>query len=138
MRRYGNRHLIKRDAVCDSKDNMENKSVFATYVWNAFYADQNREYRDVIELNRLIQRFLHQASTMQNDLNGQQLLEETFVDLSSFIDNNFKVRDTIKNTYDLKDNKLENKLDELRSLMDELIGNQRSVTRSTRNKKHDN
>lgn len=123
MRRYGNRQLIQRDAVCDCNNIVENKSVFATYVWNAFYA--NHEYRDVIELNRLIQRFLYQASTMHNDRNGQQRLEETFGQLCLFIDTNLKVRATIEEQEDLNENKLEEKLDQLRILMDELTNSRR-------------
>lgn len=123
MRRYGNRHLIQRDAVCEKDGNTENKSVFATYVWDAFYV--NPEYRDVIELNRLIQRFLYQASTMHNDRNGRQRLEETFGQLCLFIDTNLKVRANIEEQEDLEENKLEEKLDQLRILMDELTKSKR-------------
>ncbi len=117
MRRYGNRHLIQRDAVWDEKENDENKSVFATYVWKKFYAA--RENRDVIELNRLIQRFLYQASTMHNDKEGQQRIDEAFGKLCHFINRNMKVQKTIKENDDLK-KELEEKMNELRSLMDNL------------------
>ena len=122
MRRYGNRHLIQRDAVCEN-GTTENKSVFATYVWNNFYIMP--KYRNVIELNRLIQSFLYQASTMHNDRNGQQRLEETFGQLCFFIDTNLEVRQTIEKEEDLNEDKLESELDKLRCLMDELTNSNR-------------
>lgn len=119
MRRYGNRHLIQRDAVWnESEGNLENKSLFSSYIWKNFYV--NPEYRDVIELNRLIQRFLHHASVMQNDRNGQQRLDETFGQLSFFIDVNKKVQDC---NFKLYENKfyLSEPLSELHVIMDKVM-----------------
>ena len=121
MRRYGNRHIIQRDAYRDDKDVTDDKSVFATYIWNRFYADSKN--RDVIELNRLIHKFFHQAATMHNDRNGQQRLEETFGQLCFFIDTNQKVRDAIEDEDDLKDCKLDNALKGLREKLDKLTSN---------------
>lgn len=115
MRRYGNRQILRRDAaISHRKDIYADKSVFATYVWKHFYA--NPEYRDVIELNRLIRRFLHHASVMHNDGNGQQRLEEAFGQLSFFIDTNKKVRNTIGDFEDLKG--LDEKMMSLRVIID--------------------
>lgn len=98
MRRYGNRHLILRDAVCDknSSDKEANidKSVFATYVWDKFYNEP--KFRDVIELNRLLQRFLQHVSSMHNDQFGRQRMIEAFGQLCFFIETNKKVQDCIK------------------------------------------
>lgn len=100
MRRYGNRHLIQRDAILvkvnvDNKDLIANKSVFASYVWKKVYSEP--KYRDSIELNRLIQRFLYHTSIMHNDRLGQQRLEETFGQLCFFIETNKRVRDCVTN-----------------------------------------
>ena len=121
MRRYGNRHIIQRDAYRDNNDVSDEKSVFATYIWNTFYA--NPQNRNVIELNRLIHRFFHQAATMHNDRRGQQRLEETFGQLCFFVDTNQKVRDVIGQEEDLNDNKLDNALKGLREKMDMLTSN---------------
>lgn len=94
MRRYGNRHLIQRDADRDQGDgSAENKSVFATRVWKSFY--DNKEYRDELELNRLIQRFLQHVATMHNDRYGRQRLEEAFGQLCFFVETNKKIQDCV-------------------------------------------
>lgn len=120
IRRYGNRLIIRRDASCKDDKDTDAQSVFATYVWNKFYA--NPEYRDEIELNRLIRNFLHQASTMHNDLEGKKQLEEDFGLLCHFINNNIKVRNVIEKENDLR-NKLEIGLNELHGKMDILTCN---------------
>lgn len=126
MRRYGNRHIIQRDAYKDESDEKSDKSIFATYIWREFYA--NHKNRDVIELNRLIQRFLYQAATMHNDRDGQQRLEETFGQLCFFIDINKKVRDAISNENDLSE-KLDEALKKFREKMDELTSNRHNENR---------
>lgn len=94
MRRYGNRHLIQRDAVTElGEKRTENKSLLSTCVWARFYNDRN--YRTEIELNRLIQRFLHHVATMHNDRFGRQRLEEAFGQLCFFIESNKKVQKCI-------------------------------------------
>ena len=130
MRRYGNRQMLRRDAALDGDTNAD-KSLFATYIWMHFYV--NPEYRDVIELNRLIRRFLHHASVMHNDGNGQQMLEDTFGQLSFFIDTNKKVQDTIGNFEDLKG--LDKKMMSLRKIIDCLTdhrGNKKDNKKKTK------
>ncbi len=121
MRRYGNRQMLQRDAAVGlGKDIDSDKSVFATYIWNHFYA--NTEYRDEIELNRLIQRFLRHASVVHNDRSGQQRLEETFGQLCFFIDTNEKVKKIIKedNIYNLREFDFHGKMLELKKIMDDV------------------
>jgi hypothetical protein len=129
-RRYGNRHLIQRDADwAEGRQNDsgkdDNKSVFATYVWKHLYA--NLEYRDAIELNRLIQRFLHHTSVMHNDRLGRQRLEETFGQLCFFVETNKHVQSTISNSaiglsegFDFHEGLLS-----LRTIMDSLVSHSR-------------
>lgn len=93
---YGNRLPIKRDALIESKNNDDNKSVFATYIWDKFY--RNPEYYDVIELNRLAHKFYHQASTMYNDLAGRQRLNEAFANLDFFVRTNNRIKEIINDT----------------------------------------
>ena len=119
MRRYGNRHIIQRDAFRNNKDEMADKSVFATYIWNKFYA--NPSNRDVIELNRLIQRFLYQAATMHDDLEGQQGLDDAFGHLCHFIDNNQIINSNKK--YNIE--QLDEHLEHLRAYMEKLTDNKR-------------
>jgi hypothetical protein len=121
--RYGNRPIIKRDAICKYDDNSIDKSVFATYIWKNFYSKP--ENRDVIELNRLIQKFLYQASTMHNDHDGQQSLDTAFGELCNFINNNQKVKDTINAEDDLKNNQLDMQLEYFRMVMEKLTDNKR-------------
>lgn len=121
MRRYGNRHLVQRDAVTDRNDkSLVDKSVFATYIWNYFYA--NSEYRDEIELDHLIQRFLRHASIVHNDRSGQQRLEETFGQLCFFIDTNEKVQTIIEkdNVYNLSKFDFHEKMLKLKIIMDNI------------------
>ena len=98
IRRYGNRHLIQRDAVSVlGKESTENESLLSTYVWDSFY--ENRKFRAEIELNRLIQRFLQHVATMHNDRFGRQRLEEAYGQLCFFIESNKDIQDRInKNT----------------------------------------
>jgi hypothetical protein len=123
MRRYGNRLIVRRDAECkgDKKDNSDAQSVFASYVWKVFY--RNPECRHVIELNRLIQVFLHQASSMHNDREGQQRLDEAFGQLCFFIDTNQIVRSSVEEEEDLREGQLDNALIDLRKKIDELTAN---------------
>ena len=115
MRRYGNRHLIQRDALWDKTvKNMENKSVFSSYIWKEYY--EKPVYRDTIELNRLIQRFLRHAAIMRNDGNGQQRLEETYGQLTFFIDIDSNVKKTIDNNTELND--LSAQMMKLREIID--------------------
>ena len=125
MRLYGSRMIIKRDAAWQDPNKSTNStkqrsmcdiSVLSTYVWKVFFA--NPHFRDVIELNRLIQRFLYQASTMHNDRNGQPRLDETFGQLCFFIDTNKKIQIEIIQNKELKD--LPSELKKLRKKMDKL------------------
>lgn len=100
IRRYGNRHLIQRDAVSVlGKESTENESLLSSYVWESFYED--RRFRAEIELNRLIQRFLQHVATMHNDRFGRQRLEEAFGQLCFFIESNKKIQDCINNNTSL-------------------------------------
>lgn len=102
MQLYGNKLPIKRDAVTEAtqeKDTFD-KSVFATYIWKHFYS--NNKYVNELELCRLMQRFYHQASTMYNDRNGCQRLNEAFENLCFLIRTNKAVK---------KENNLCDKLD---------------------------
>jgi hypothetical protein len=89
MQLYGNKLPIKRDAKIDKEDSAD-KSVFATYIWDNFYAD--KKFVNEIELCRLMQRFYHQAATMFNDRNGCQRLNEAFENLCFFINTNGEVK----------------------------------------------
>ena len=104
VRLYGNKFPIKRDAVTkdDGKGNKD-KSVFATYVWKNFYANQERKYVNEIELYRLMHRFYHRASVMYEDQRGKKLLNDAFSSLWFFLHSNYKVRKTIKNDETLKE-----------------------------------
>lgn len=98
MQLYGNKLPIRRDALIGYGDS-DNKSLFATYIWNNFYDEP--KYYDVIELHRLAQKFYHQASTMYNDHTGRQRLNEAFANLDFFIRSNLKVRDIIDSENEL-------------------------------------
>lgn len=107
VRLYGNKFPIKRDAV--TKEEEENsgkaqyKSVFATYVWKNFYANQERKYVNEIELYRLMHRFYHRASVMYEDQRGKKLLNDAFADLWFFLNSNYKVREEIKKNTTLEE-----------------------------------
>lgn len=100
MQLYGNKLPIQRDALVGS-DNSDNKSIFATYIWNSFY--RKPKYYDVIELNRLIHKFYHQASSMYNDGVGRQRLNEAFADLDFFVQTNSKIKKIIDSDNELSD-----------------------------------
>ena len=104
VRLYGNKFPIKRDAVTkdDGKGNKD-KSVFATYVWENFYANQERKYVNEIELYRLMHRFYHRASVMYEDQRGKKLLNDAFSSLWFFLHSNYKVREEIKKNATLED-----------------------------------
>lgn len=101
MQLYGNQLPIKRDALIkNTQDTVDDKSVFATYIWNHFY--QREEFIDVIEFNRLAHKFYHKASTMYNDSRGRRRLNEAFANLDLFIRTNKRITEIIGN----KDNHL--------------------------------
>lgn len=107
MQLYGNQLPIKRDALIkNTQDTVDDKSVFATYIWNHFY--QREEYIDVIEFNRLAHKFYHKASTMYNDSRGQRRLNEAFANLDLFIRTNKRITEIIGN----KDNHLSALIDD--------------------------
>ena len=100
---YGNKFPIKRDAVIEDNDgNGQYKSVFATYVWNNFYANKERKFVNEIELYRLMHRFYHRATVMYNDQRGKKLLNDAFASLQFFLYSNSRVRDTIVGNETLK------------------------------------
>jgi|GEM_PF-6978582 len=104
VRLYGNKFPIKRDAVTKNEDiNAQYKSVFATYVWKNFYANQERKYVNEIELYRLLHRFYHRASVMYEDQRGKKLLNDAFSSLWFFLHSNYKVRKEIKKNATLEE-----------------------------------
>ena len=104
VRLYGNKFPIKRDAVIENGDiNAQYKSVFATYVWKKFYANEKRKFVNEIELYRLLHRFYHRASVMYEDQRGKKLLNDAFSSLWFFLNSNYKVREVIKNDDALKE-----------------------------------
>lgn len=137
MRRYGNRHLIQRDAVWNDADSdNKNKSLFATYVWREFYA--KRKYREEIELNRLIQRFLCQASTMYNDKDGWQRLDESFAKLRKFINENLKNQfSSMKEIIKIDYVGFEKKMDDFREVMDVVASAHKPSVSSNNSKQKD-
>lgn len=123
IRRYGNRHLIQRDAVSViGGESSENESLLSTYVWDSFY--DNRIYRAEIELNRLIQRFLQHVASMHNDRYGRQRLEEAFGQLCFFIESNKKIQDCINNNRSII--RLHENLRTMRIHMEQLMNQSRS------------
>lgn len=123
MQLYGNKLPIKRDAVIDgtNEDDKANKSVFATYIWNKFYA--NSDYVNEIELHRLMHRFYHQASVMYNDRNGIQRLNEAFENLYFFIHTNAKVKDEISKFGEGKNKSIEDGLSTLKRFVAQCTNN---------------
>lgn len=100
VQRYGNKNPIRRDALFDNAEK-EDKSIFATYVYNKFYADDSIEGICARELNRRMLNFYHQAATMNNDRIGRQRLNETFETLSYFLKTNEEVQKTLRNSEEL-------------------------------------
>jgi hypothetical protein len=88
---FGARPVIRRDAIIDEDDNVDNKSVFSTYVWNKFYKgdDSNKNDKETLfAVHNLMQRFYQVAATMPEDRNGVMRLRETFRRLRYYLEIN--------------------------------------------------
>lgn len=85
---FGARPVIRRDAMIEGED-ITNKSVFSTYVWNKFYTgdDSNKNDKEALfALHNLMQIFYQVAATMPEDRNGVLRLRESFRRLRYYIE----------------------------------------------------
>lgn len=98
LRHYGSRNVIRRDAYIDGDKNKDQKSVFATWVWENFYNDAEKEIekKKQFSLYNLMQSFYQVAASMPEDRNGVMRLRETFRRLRYFIDINIYPSETSK------------------------------------------
>jgi len=114
LRHYGSRNVIRRDAIIDGNKNKDQKSVFATWVWNNFYnivekeeeakKKEEKEKKKLFSLYNLMLSFYQVAASMPEDRNGVMRLRESFRRLRYFIDINIDVNKYLpKNSDDFED-----------------------------------